>query len=498
MMHRTLIKQLYQHNPALKIFQNNSIKYRFDVSQRFFSKQNNTSSALHIPPLPILEEMAQCAKANGFPSLKDTVIIGVQHILPTTASMFDVIINQFGIHPSDIFLAGKFYSSCPPTEHYMRQRGIHLMRNKIPRRPGQFEELMHDTVHDMWMLLAEHLKKTKKNKIIIFDEGAHCLESIPKWLSFECSFSSIEQTRFGLYGDSVGTQLFPLIDVACSSAKKRLESSLISQAIMRKIKNILPKLETNPNTVFGVIGNGAVGSAIVQHLLSLGYKVVIYDGSENAFNNIHHRNCLRVDKISSVIVGSNIIFGCTGRDITNGLNIFGLVKDEITLISTSSQDIEFKSLLKASDKIRFAKSENNTLSYLNLFSDSGAEIKILENGFPINFDRTAMSDPTDDMELTRGLLLGAFMQAVTVAKKPIDDGATLNKGSHLMLDPLVQQFVARRWLQKQKDDKQYQEKLDCFENIEWIKGNSNGIYVANELLSQSFGKEAQTNIPTLR
>ncbi len=497
-MQRTFTKKLYHHNLALKIFPNYSVKYNTAVSPRFFSRQNNTSSTTHIPSLPILKEMAQCAKANGFSSLQDTVIIGVQHILPTTASMFDVIINQFGINPSDIFLTGKFYSSCLPVERYMRQRGIRLMKNKIPRRPGQFEELMHDTVHDMWMLLAEHLKKTKKNKVIIFDEGAHCLESIPKWLSFKYSFTSIEQTRFGLYADSVGTQLFPLIDVACSSAKKRLESPLISKAIIKKIKKILPKLKINPNTVFGVIGNGAIGSAIVEHLLSFGYKVVIYDGNENAFNNIHHRNCLRVDKISGVIAGSNIVFGCTGRDISNGLNILGLVKDEITLISTSSQDVEFKALLKASDKIRFTKSENNTLSYLNLFSDSGAEIRILENGFPINFDKTALSDPADDMELTRGLLFGAFIQAVTVAQKPIDDGATLNSGSHLMLDPWVQQFVARCWLQRQKDDKHYQEKIDCFENIEWIKGNSNGIYKENELLSQSFGREAQKNIPTLR
>ena len=498
MLRKTLFNQLTYNNPVLKTLRNSSVKHRVAVPQRFFSMRDHTPLTTPIPPLPLLEEMAQRVKANGFPSLEDTVIIGVQHILPTTASMFDVIINQFGINPSDIFLAGKFYSSCPPVEHYMRHKGIHLMKNRIPRRPGQFEELMHDTVHDMWILLAEHLKKTKKNKVIIFDEGAHCLESIPTWIRYECAFSSLEQTRFGLYAESVGTQLFPLIDVARSSAKKRLESPIISKAIMKKIKEILPKLTINPNTVFGVVGNGAIGSAIVSHLLSLGYKVVIYDGNENAFNTIHHHNCFRVGKISSVIAGSNIVFGCTGRDISNDSNIFGLVKDEITLISTSSQDIEFKSLLKSSDKIQFTKSENNALSYLNLFSDSGAEIRILENGFPINFDRTAASDPADDMELTRGLLLGAFIQAVTVAQKPIDDGATLNNGSQLMLDPLIQQFVARRWLSTQKDDQHRQEKIDCFENIEWIKGNSNGVHEENTLLSQSFGREEQTNTLALR
>ena len=328
MIRRTLAKQLC-HNLTFKIPSNYGA-HGVAAPQRFFSRQNSTPSTTYIPPLPILEEMAQCVKANGMPSLKDTVIIGVQHILPTTASMFDIIINHFGIHPSDIFLAGKFYSTCPPVEHYMRHRGIHVMKNKIPRRPGQFEELMRDTAHEMWALLAEHLKETKKNKVIIFDEGAHCLESIPKWLSLECSFASIEQTRFGLYADNVGTQLFPLIDVACSSAKKRLESPLIAKAVVKKVKEIFPKLAIHSNTVFGIVGIGAIGSAILSHLLSLGYKVVVYDDNENAFNNVHHPNCFRVGKISSVIAGSNIVFGCTGRDISKDLNILGLVKDEIT------------------------------------------------------------------------------------------------------------------------------------------------------------------------
>ena len=102
------------------------------------------------------------------------------------------------------------------------------------------------------------------------------------------------------------------------------------------------------------------------------------------------------------------------------------------------------------------------------------------------------------MELTRGLLLGAFIQAVTVAQKPIDGGATLNKGSHLMLDPWMQQFIARRWLQRQKSDAYYQEKIDCFEDIQWIKGNSNGVYEENKLLSQYLCQERKTSAPTLR
>jgi hypothetical protein len=118
---------------------------------RFFSRRANVSfSSLSnptnlVPKLPLLDKMAKLARENGLEDQSKTILIGVQHLLPTTATFFDTLIDGLGLKPSHMFFAGKFYSSYPPIEKYLRQRGVHLMPTRVPKRPWQFEEQMEIT-----------------------------------------------------------------------------------------------------------------------------------------------------------------------------------------------------------------------------------------------------------------------------------------------------------------------------------------------------------------
>jgi S-adenosylhomocysteine hydrolase len=426
-----------------------------------------------VPKLPLLDEIDKTARKNGLADQSRTVLIGVQHMLPTTATLFDTLIDGLGLKPSNMFFTGKFYSSYPPIEQYIRNRGVHLMPTRAPKRPGEFEEQMEETITKMWEILGLHLQTNDIEKIIILDEGGHCSLQMPKWICYKYPFASIEQTRYGFYSGFYGSQLFPLIDVARCAAKKRLESPLIASAILKRIKSMIDELNLTPQTVFGIAGNGAVGSSIANHLLSLGYTVLVYDESDTAFQNVSSNRCYRVDEFNHLLHGCDVVFGCTGRDLTKNVNLLRGVKKPVMLVSCTSQGIEFQTLLKM-EKQSFKFSKTESFSYLKFFNHSGVEITVLENGYPINFDRTPQCDPPDDMALTRGLLLGAYIQAATMASKPINDGVTPNKGKTYMLDPYLQQFVVKRWQTYQPIGRFKPNELEPFDSIQWIAGNSSG------------------------
>lgn len=446
---------------------------------RFFSTEKNLSRySNHIPTLPILKSIDR-----QFPSLKhlgkNTALVGVQHMLPTTATLFHAFCEQLGFQPRDMFFCGKFYSSCDFVEQHLRNFGIQLMPTKTPQRASQYKEQMEESIKTLWEQVSVHLKKNPKiQRVIILDEGGYCLEHMPKFMPYKYEMASVEQTRFGFYNKCIDSVLFPTIDVARSAAKKELESPLIAKAIIRRLSKVVRALRITPDKMLGIIGNGAIGHALAQHLLFKGYKVLVFDESESAFHGIRHRHCYRVDTIEHLIASADIVFSCTGRDISQKADILNAVKSSITLISCSSQNIEFFSLIKQITQNGFLlESIDKDLFQLAYMHPSGQKIAILENGFPINFDRTPESDPPNDMALTRALLFAGVAQALLVAKKPIDDGITINRKIGYMLDPYMQQFIVKKWLADRLSHDYSKNQIDCFEDIDWIKVHSMGTYL---------------------
>lgn len=324
--------------------------------------------------------------------------------------------------------------------------------------------------------------------MIILDDGGRCIEEMPYYLPIHYFSASIEQTRGGLYSNSLDTLMLPLIEVASSAVKKHIESPMIAQAVLNRVKKLVPSLNLNKETVCGVVGNGAIGNAIAKYLLSLGQNVVVFDDSTDAFKSVANEQLARMPSIETLIRHSSHVFGCTGKDITKNMDIFDIVENDITLISCTSEDKEFLSLLKkvAEEGKRFYF---EPLSDITCLSNKKHKILILKSGFPINFDCTPSSVPSKDIEITRALLLGASMQAILTASKLIKDGVTVNQPKRHMLDPYLQQRVLREWLKYQPAQRYSQELLSNFDNIEWIIANSGGTYYPNSTLRNSFAVE---------
>lgn len=442
-----------------------------------------------IPKLPVIDDIVKLVKqSNLLPNLNKTAIIGVQHVLETTVTLFDGLI-EFGIKPENMYFSGKCYSSAPEIEAQILKRGIKLMPAIKPRKPGDYAEVCRIGLENMWQVFSKDAETKNFDTIIILDEGGRCLEVMPKDIPLIYKVAAIEQARGGLYSKALEIVPFPLVEVASSAAKKVLEAPLIANAILTRVKDILIRMNFSKNLVFGVIGNGVIGHAVCDYLLSLGCKVMVYDQNQNTFTNIVNKNFYRVDSILEVILWSNVVLGCTGKDITEGVDIINLVKQDTTFISCTSEDKEFNSLLK-----EIAKSKNtiniDTLGDITCLSSNGSKIKILQGGFPINFNRKPWNVPANQIEVTQGLLLGGCIQAILNAKKLVGDGVTINKSTkHQSLNPYIQYFVANHWLSRHQDLQYAMKYKEIFKNIEWVKRNSGGVFFANELIEQSFKLE---------
>jgi S-adenosylhomocysteine hydrolase len=447
---------------------------------RFF----NTSSSLEIPNLPVLNDIVAKVKRNPgrFSDFSQIGLVGVQHFVESTATLIHAII-QLGVKPERIWLTTKCYSHSRQVEAQIRSMGVNVIPPAKPDFPGDYLRAARRTAITTWEAFSE--KENNLQKLIVLDEGFRLLETMPESVALgKYELAAIEHTEGGLNSAFANAIPSPLIELASSAAKKILEPSLIASAIIVEVSKTIERLNLNKKTIFGVIGNGAIGKTITEYLLSLGHNVLVYDDNEHAFDNIAHSKFFRVGSIENVITRAECIFGCTGKDITKNLNVFALATRDKHFISCSSEDKEFLSLLKAIG-------ENNR-AYIDPMTDivgisnSGSKIVIIRGGYPINFNGSLVSVPTQQIQLTRGLLLGAFLQATLNAKKLVGDGKTINKTERLSLDPYLQSFVVQNWKEFQPAGDPRRKFISNFKDSEWIKENSGGTYDENSTLKELF------------
>lgn len=459
-----------------------SIRAASNTAKTFFKPYLNqsrlySSAPYPIPQLPVLDKLVDLAQNRALPNLDRTVIIGVQHLLETTATLFQSLI-KLGIKPENMFFAGKCYSTSPVIAKTIEDMGINLIHGSIPKYPGAYQAVNKEDVKNLWQQFKEASKKREIDRVIILDDGGRCIEEMPRTLPFYYYSACIEQTRGGLYSSSIDRLASPLIEVATSAVKRHIESPLIAEAILSKVKHILPKLNLNKDTVCAVVGNGAVGNEMVKYLSSLGQTVICYDEDPAVFKDISGYKPIRMQNLETLLANCTHVFGCTGRDITKGIDVFDIAAvDDMHFISCTSEDKEFASLLK-----RIAEENKRMyfepLSDITCWSNNQSKITIYKSGFPVNFDRKPWNVPARDIEITQGLLLSACLQAITTAMKKMD---TQDEKKRQMLAPHLQQIVLKEWLKGQSAEHYSKELLDKFNDIEWIKTNSGGVYYPNPI-----------------
>ncbi len=476
-------------------------------AKRFFSGvsyHSSTSSFAHpIPKLPIIDSMVEKAASLQLPAPDRTAFICMQHILETTATILKGLVD-IGIKPENIFCSGKSYSTAPEVAAAIGDLGIQLIPATNHKIIGQYQQACREGLSSMWQQFAESIRTKTIERIIVLDDGGRLLEAMPSFLKYDYKIAGIEQTRGGLYSPSLIQLPFPLVEVASSAVKRMVEPPLIMEAVLNRIRPMITKLRaTREKMIFGVIGNGAIGSAIVNYLLSEGVKVVVYDENDKSFHsNRGHKNArflYQADSPARVIANSDCIFGCTGRDVTRNVDTFGFNADKV-FISCTSEDREFLSLLQKIGSI--SQESFSPLEDILFTTESGCKILVVAGGFPVNFDRTPYSVLSHDIEITRALLFGASLQAMRCASTPapISSNGSM-RGNRLCLNPYIQRYVATMWGSRQPATRYPAGFFAQFHDLDFVIAKSGGIHQPDSLLRQSFmatykGEEAVQITPS--
>lgn len=351
-------------------------------------KQLQTGNQNYLRKLPLLDFTVAL-----FPrvDLRDVYIICAQHIVSTTYSLFHILL-ELGLNPVNLSVIGKCYSTDPQAYEEMKKLNIDVCSSSLLFQSHiSFDAQYKENIQAFIKKRIKKIIKWKFKKIIILDDGGELISQIHDLLTEKNQIIGIEQTSSGFHRLEKKNLIIPVINVARSFAKLYYESPVIARLVVNSLINQIKKFEIVPNQVL-IIGNGAIGSSIFE-VLKPQYPISIFDKIISK-SSMDHRELRRVLK------NFDLIIGCTGKPMLKSEH-YSLLNDKAVLVSASSSDREFNAV-HLRNRIPITRD-----CHENLF----VEGRLLVNcGFPVNFSNDYREIDSDDLQLTRSLLLAAVLQ----------------------------------------------------------------------------------------
>jgi hypothetical protein len=408
------------------------------------------------PRLPLLEQVSR--NLGEKPLLKHTVLVCVQHLLETTGSLIEQFFRM-GLKPHRTYVLGKVYSTNTEVQSQLVRAKVRVIVPSPIRELGRYDELLAADVRRVWQFVQDTDDWADVQCVVVLDDGGFGVAGIPPGLNRTVPVIGIEQTMSGLSPDGKDPAATRLIEVASSAAKKYIEPPMICEAVLTKLVNRLGTILGE--SAVGVIGIGNIGGALAEGLLRTCRELCVYDHDSMRTGSLPGATFCRTAE--ELFDRCSIVFGCTGKDFLAGSFWWQGLQGRKVLISCSSQDREFASLLNFVD----GNKVSDPMGDLSLPLRNG-ELVLVRGGFPANFDGSAESVPRIDIQMTRALLLGGVLQAVSPAS-PNDGGE--------MLAAEIQRFVVQQWLALAPHRAQWYSPhlLKRFSNLQWIEQNSGGL-----------------------
>ena len=339
--------------------------------------------------LPLVEALVAQYVGPDFSNVK---IIGAQHILETTHSMFRSLYG-LGLKPENISIIGKCYSTCEEVYEEMLADGIDVS-------PASFNYSSHTAFDELYMqdvstFLASRLHEINANqyrKVIVLDDGGKCINFFTKNLKAPHSFIAIEQTTAGYEAIKHSCLQFPVINVARSPVKLQLESPMIAQAAAERLYQSLSARNLKPERAL-IIGGGAIGQSMFERL-SMDMGITIFD-LNRGLSTYNPQDFIKA------LASAPLIIGCTGKTSVSN-NFHKHIMPGATIVSVSSSDREFDAV-----HLRRRVAEN-AICHQDLWVD---DIHLVRSGFPVNFDGERENIDPMLIQLTIALITAGILQA---------------------------------------------------------------------------------------
>lgn len=423
------------------------------------------------PPMPLLQRLrdrlAPHLAAPREKGLAGVAFVSVQHLLGTAVTLMQTL-TLLGADPRNMFVLGKCYSTHAEVARRLRDMGVHVRENQAPVHMGNFAKVFRRDVRELWNDFEQSVAGRPLTAVIVIDDGGHSLSRTPASSPLEWPAAGVELTTSGLRRPDLPRWL-PIVQVASSIAKRRIEAPMISHAVVSKLNNVFRP--AGGQSVCGVVGLGSIGVAVGQALQERGNKVLYYDRDPSRRTST--RGGDQCSDILDLLGRSDYVYGCTGEDIFKDVGSIErwllTFRGAKTLISCSSGDYEFRSLLR---RLHFrGYRPESPLATLKVDLARDRTLTIVRGGFPANFDASPESVPAADIQMTLALLVGGIAQARLCAV-----GMRSGEPNRLMLDPAIQRFVVEQWLALHPERRSWYppELLDNFQDDEWIRVSSAG------------------------
>lgn len=430
---------------------------------------------MRFPRLKVLEDILTRFGSAEKEQLRYSCVVCVQHLLASNGSMLNALLRA-GVQPNNLFVAGKFYSTNVDVWSTLKERGIRMMPHSIAPRSWRYTQRIHEEIGALWSEAARHIRSACIQRVIVIDDGGFCLRSVPVELLAKLEVTGIEQTTSGV---TLGKfpQYLRIVDVASSAAKKVLESPLIASAVAEKAERIGASIPTD--AVIGVAGIGNIGSAVLERYARNGHTVIAYDRNRARLKSCarHFGHIVTTSDIPTLVENADVVFGCTGADFLRRFNWSARSTarkiHRLRLLSCSSRDIEFLSVL---DRYYSSATAPHSASLRPLSVKlGGCSVVVERGGYPINFDGSIESVPSQDIQLTRGLILAAVLQTVTTLTAK--SGQQTNR---IPLDASLQRRVVSKWLECAPAATKMEDRglASKFSSVPWITQNSIGSWAS--------------------
>jgi hypothetical protein len=378
----------------------------------------------------VLESLPDLAQLCERTLLAKLVVVMHAHCVTSMAGLIQVILKM-GLQSENIFFIQKPYSTIPSAAAKLRRLGIDIDIKSIRFPPGEYDLAVGAFINEGIARTLERCSDVDAHTLVLVDDGGILSEKVANEIGRlrRLRAISIQQTASGLMREAVKETSFPKIDVSRSAAKRHFESRIISQGICRKLEGskIIKKKLT-----MGVAGTGALGSALSRLLCGKGYSIVCYDDDKNQ----RHGDFVQRDSINSLLDSADLILGCTGK---NSLDNFDFNRQFRAgyFVSCSSRDIEFKKLLMDSGRGEIGVGDTVVKT-----RPKGGKLRVFNGGFPINFDRKKEWESPKEISITRALILGAILQALSL----IGNTSSVRTNVIVKLDVHLQMAITRMWL----------------------------------------------------
>lgn len=334
----------------------------------------------------VLEEIRDTIEINIFE--KFTFII-IQHLLADVLHLLNAF-EKGGAKKESMFIVGIPYSTKYQTVNYLTELGYTNI--KTPEKYPFDEDYVIPT-----MLEAIDYSIRKDKKIIVVEDGGYVVPLLHTKEIFQNHLKyfvgAVEQTANGIWRDrdllkEAGKDLkIPVVNVAESKIKQKIESPLIGRAVTRNLELVYNKTFKEISGVkVGLIGYGSIGRQVCKNLKNLGSIVRVYD--KETLNNIEARydGIETTDNIIELLKNNDIIIEATGEywstESIECKNYYNAFKHTSIFASASSKRRgifyeEFDKSVKSFELIpgigvKYKMQKDN-------------EITLIADGYPINF-----------------------------------------------------------------------------------------------------------------